>query len=264
MKINSLCAVSLLTVLGLSLTNGGNVLAADPAEPLVGDGTVTVEEGTTIDPTDPTPDPEKPGEVIVDPTEPGIKPNPSKGSMGIERVSTLDFGTIKTSSSKITKSAKELTWTPDGGTEQKRGAFIVFNDIRANETYGYDIQAKLTKQFTTSNENVDKTLANSEITYSNAHLDPVKGNTNVVPSIVTPSFTLSLDAAKTVVTADKAEKEGKGQYTLEFGRGATYEGTNGTADSAKDSVQLSIPSATASSMNTGTYAAEITWTMVAN
>lgn len=259
MKVKTLCTTALLASLGVTLL-GGTVAKAAP-ESLPSPGKVTVSEGQTIGETDPTPDPEVEGGEITKPTDPGITPNPDKGSIAVERVSVLDFDSIGTSSNKIEKYAKEVKWT-EGAGEQKRGSFIVFNDVRANEKYGYTVTAKMTKQFALTSDS-SKQLTNATINYQNAHLDAVKGNDNIKPSSVKSSFTIDDKNATTVVTALKANKEGKGQYTLEFGRSADYTGTNGTKGTSDKSVQLVVPSATASGMNTGDYTAEITWSIVA-
>lgn len=259
MKLRRLCTAALLTGLGVTMVAGDTAIAAPGS--LSSQTTTTVGQGTTMGPSDPTPDPEIPGGEVPD--IPGvIIPNPDKGSMAIERISVLQFDPIQTGSAEIIENAKEVSWTPAGGTEQKRGAFVVFNDVRANQVYGYTVSAKLTKQFAlTTNPSVK--LTNASIKYQNSHLDAVRGNTNLAPSTVQSSFELDDTNSRTVVTASKANNEGKGQYTLEFGRSDTYVGSNGTAGTAKESVQLVVPSGTASSMNLGDYKAEITWTIVA-
>ena len=64
-----------------------------------------------------------------------------------------------------------------------------------------------------------------------------------------------------MVTADKDKKEGKGRLVMEFGQSATS--ANGTKDSAKEGVKLTVPASTATDMVKGDYEAEVTWKIIA-
>ncbi|MBP1040043.1 WxL domain-containing protein [Vagococcus sp. BWB3-3] len=266
MKLRSLCALTLVTVLGTSLV--GSVTASAAADTLGSAGKVKVEEGT-IKPTDPTIDPEDKDKVLPD--QPLINVNPDAGSLVVSRTTDLDFGSIASSVSDVVQPAIPVPLKDGEGKDVTRGALVQFGDIRSGGLYGYTVTAELTQQFTYGTN----VLTGSEISYSNGILVTPSANTNTVPGTFQTGFKLAKDSAtgngaQDIVTADKTLKEGKGQYTIEFGQSDQYDpaqGTGGTKDTAKDAIKLTVPASTASSMaetsGTDTYNAEITWKIVA-
>ena len=253
MRTRSLCALSLATILGVTFA-GGATASADALQ-LDSTGTVIVTEGQ-ITPEDPTPDPENPDKPLPD--NPDIPVNPDSGSLIIQRVSNMDFGTIKTSGSAVTANAKPI----EIAAGETRGAIVGWSDVRAGGTFGYTITAELSQQFTGAT--ATNVLTGSTIDYSNGMVVTSTENTNVVPSNALTAFQLTADGgAKTVVTADKEKKEGKGTYVMEFGQSAKYEGTEGTAGTDGTAVKLTVPAATASNMALDTYTAKVTWKVTA-
>ncbi|MHC5372219.1 WxL domain-containing protein [Enterococcus sp. LJL120] len=296
MKVRTLSAAALLAVLGVATVAPVAASASGGSHSILNSGTVTVGAGT-IDPgTDPIIDPEDPDKSI-DPNNPDIEtPTDDPGSIGMEYVSKLKFGTISVSGAAQKVPAAAFTgytteWVvnpdydpadPTTGdeyiwqtttTEVTRGNLVTWGDL-TGENLGYNITAKLTTQFTqgTGATNPGAVLTGSSLTYTNPLIatrpdadDPTNTTGGLVP---TSTFTLYNDGsqvtadptladAQTVVTA--AEGQGGGKFTLEFGQSDTYSGsTSGTAGS---SVNLNIPAATSANMAIGDYVAEITWTM---
>lgn len=253
MKTRSLCATALVAIFGVS-TLAAPVFAA-PTE-LNSTGKVTVEEGTAGGQDQGTVDPENPDKTLPnpDPTSPGENTNTDTGSLVIEKTTDLDFGTIKTSANDIKSYAKPMTFEEGAKT---RGAYVQWADVRAGGTYGYEITAQLTKQFTDStNQNV---LAGATIDFANGLAVAQKDNTNLIPSNVLTAFSLSEDAndAKSIVTASKDNKEGKGRYIMEFGQ------SNSETPTDTNSIQLTVPAATASNMAATDYTATVTWKITA-
>ncbi|WP_348922398.1 WxL domain-containing protein [Enterococcus rotai] len=264
MKLRSLCTTALVAGVLLASTGGAAQAFAAPTE-LDSTGTVIVEEGGTNG-KGKTPDPEKPDEKLPD--HPEIPTNPDAGSLIIDQVSNLNFGKINTDTKEIKKTAAAIDLsqaTPAGvGT---RGAIVGWTDVRGGATTGYTITAELTQQFTGTGANAT-TLENSTITYSNGMAVPDGANKNVVPSDVQTGFDLAFaGGAKTVVTADKVKKEGKGTYVIEFGQSADYKPGTGAPAGAPgtdaSSVELTVPTTTASNMVLDTYTAKVTWKIVA-
>ena len=257
MKARSLCAASLVAILGVTVLGSASPALAAPTE-LESKGKVTVVEGTAGGDGSETVDPEKPGEVLPtpDPESPEENTNPDKGSLVIEKTTDLDFGSIETSADAVSNFAKPMTF--EGGTKT-RGAYVQWADVRAGGVFGYTVTAQLTSQFT-SGSNV---LTGSTIDFSNG-LAVAKGdNTNAIPSNVLTGFQLTDAAndAKTVVTADQTKQEGKGRYIMEFGQSSTSE--NGTPGTDANSVKLTVPASTASNMAVGDYTATVTWKITA-
>ncbi len=258
MRFKGQCTLALVAFLAAS-TVGGAVATAEGVTPeemekariTESDGRVTIEAAEDTG-GDKVVDPEDKGETPKDDGE--ITNNPNKGPLKIEKVSRLNFGKIKPTGKEIKAFAAPVIFeNVDKKTESIRGNFVQFADVRADK-YGYTVQAKMNQQFT-HNTRSEEVLKNTTINYSNANLKAEVGNDNIAPAIDLASFSLGQDTeAQTILTADQAQKQGKGRYVLSFGEDETK---------AKESVELSIPKATASNMASGDYTAKITWTIVA-
>lgn len=264
MKLKKIATTAFVGLVAISALTAGATSASAVATEIKSSGKVKVTEGpgTGGGPGNTT-DPEKPDEKLpgVDPDSPDIDGNGTNGPLKMRGVSQLVFPDVETGSSEVNVAAKELSF--DGG-QKKRGALVEWHDIRsAGNGYGYTIKAKMTKQFTTGTGANEKILDGAKITYKNPHLEAEGGNLNLKPATVAGIVELKINQEVPVVTAAKATKEGKGTWVLEFGRSKDYTGSNGVADTAKDSVNLMIPSTTASNMDAGDYTAEIQWTISA-
>lgn len=255
MKIKSFSTTTLLAILTLGAVLPTTVLADSQLE---SEGTVIVEEGGK-DPgsVGPTIDPENPDVTLPnpDPESPEENVNPTPAALMIEKTTDLDFGTIKTSATKVEQYAKPMLF--NGGAE-KRGAYIQWRDIRAGGIFGYEITAELTQQFKGKTTPTNK-LSGSVLNFTNGLAVAQGDNTNIAPSNIKTGFELNEDdGAITVVTASKALSEGKGRYIMSFGQSnATPKNNEG------ESVQLAIPANIASNMTVDTYTAEVTWKVVA-
>ncbi|GGC76887.1 WxL domain-containing protein [Enterococcus wangshanyuanii] len=259
MKARSLCATTLAAILGVTLLGSATPAFAAPTE-LNSTGTVKVEEGTAGGGDQGTVDPENPNEVLPDPDpeSPGENTNSDKGPLVVEKTTDLDFGTIKTSADAVTSFAKPMSFEAGAKT---RGAYVQWADVRSGGTYGYTVTAQLSSQFKdTTGTNV---LTGSTIDFSNGLVSAQGSNTNTVPSNAQTAFQLTeaADDAKTIVTASKDLKEGKGRYIMEFGQ--SKDSTVGTPDTDTSSVKLTVPAATASNMAATDYTATVTWKIVA-
>lgn len=259
MKARSLCATTLATILGVTILGTASPAFAAPTE-LASSGTVKVEEGTAGGGDQGTVDPENPDKTLPtpDPDSPGENTNPDTGSLVIEKTTDLNFGTIKTSANVVTSFAKPMSFESGAKT---RGAYVQWADVRAGGTYGYTVTAQLSKQFEDSTgANV---LTGSTIDFSNGLISAQGDNTNALPSSAQTAFELTEEEndAKTIVTANKDQKEGKGRYVMEFGQ--SKDSSVGVADTDANSVKLTVPAATASNMAATDYTATVTWKITA-
>ncbi|MGX7201903.1 WxL domain-containing protein [Enterococcus plantarum] len=259
MKARSLCTTTLAAILGVAVVGTASPALAAPTE-LSSTGNVTVEEGTAGGGDQGTVDPENPDQTLPtpDPDSPGENTNPDTGSLVIEKTTNLDFGTIKTSANTVTSFAKPMSF--ESGAK-KRGAYVQWADVRAGGTYGYTVTAQLSSQFKDSTGT--NVLTGSTIDFSNGLLAAQGDNTNTVPSSAQTAFQLTETAndAKTIVTASKDKKEGKGRYAMEFGQ--SENSTVGVAGTDANSVKLTVPAATASNMAATNYTATVTWKITA-
>lgn len=280
MKLTKLCAASLLAVIGASTIGGTQAFAVgDEAASLNSTGKVTVTEGEVGGGTD-TKDPEKPTEPITDGGGEEITTQPNKGAYGIQAVSNLNFGTFSRQAATVEKYSAPVKiygavtddlgnavvtggkLTADMSDERLRGQYVQWSDLRDGGS-GYQIQAKMTEQFT----NGSNKLTGATIDYSNGLLNYNTAQLGEMPKMGATIFQLTEDpqAAATVV-ATAAAGAGKGEYFAEYGQSAGFvdvNGTENTTDTTGTSVKLTVPAAVAASAPTGDYKATVTWTMVA-
>ncbi|MGM0220115.1 WxL domain-containing protein [Enterococcus sp. AZ126] len=259
MKARSLCATTLVAILGVTVVGTASPVSAAPTE-LDSTGNVTVEEGTAGGGEQGTIDPEHPDQTLPtpDPDSPGENTNPDTGSLVIEKTTNLDFGTIKTSANAVTSFAKPMSFETGA---KVRGAYVQWADVRAGGTYGYTVTAQLSSQFKDSTGT--NVLTGSTIDFSNGMIAAQSDNTNPIPSSAQTAFQLTEAAndAKTIVTASKDQKEGKGRFIMEFGQ--SEDSPTGTKGTDANSVKLTVPAATASNMAVTDYTATVTWKITA-
>ncbi|PTO36544.1 MULTISPECIES: WxL domain-containing protein [Enterococcus] len=253
MKLRTFSSAAIIAAIALGSVIPATSAFADEKD-LDSVGSVRVlEDDGTEEPTGPI-DPEKPDTELPIVTWPEVNPNPDRGPLMIENVTNLEFGEIMTSANRVEKHAEAVQISD--GTE--RGNFVQWRDTRAGGTFGYELQAKLTQQFT-GVESDTNVLTGSTIDFANGFMeaDVRDGeNENPAPTVTNNAFTLAYgDAAETVVTANEENREGKGRYIMAFGD--SREETAGT------SVKLSVPANTATNMALDDYEAIVTWSLVA-
>ncbi len=270
MKFQKILTTAAVASLGMVLL-APNALAASGVVggDLSSKGTVTVEEGEAgggKDKKDPE-DPDK--EVETDPGE--VTENENTGSLIIQAVSNLRFGTINTGVTAQTPFAtptmvKPVDESGIAGAAVERGNYIQWADIRGGETnFGYTLSAELTQQF---KNQADAELKASTISFNNGMMNS-SADYDSWGNLAQTTFVLSEEGgSQNVVTADKATKKGKGEYFVEFGQSSNWDtsshpGAVGTAGTAGSSVQLTVPKATASTMAVDDYEGIITWTLAA-
>ena len=278
MKLRSLCAATLVAAFGVAVV-GTSTAEAAPNE-LASKGKVTVTEGTTDGNDGNKQDPEKPTEPIVDPGGEEITGNPDAGSLVIQVVSNMDFGSISRSTNAVVKEAKpveiegavtdpvtgEVVLDANGnaqgdGVVRSRGQYVQWADLRKDTTSGYTLSAKMTQQF---KETGGAELVGATIKYSNGIINSAAVGT--WGQIDSTSFTLDDTNSVNVASATGAGV-GKGVYFVEYGQSTDYKDISGTAnptDTTGKSVFLNVPAATASSVPTDVqYNAVVTWTLTA-
>lgn len=178
------------------------------------------------------------------------------------------------------------TATDDDKVE--RGNIVVWGDLRGNDL-GYTVTATMTRQFThytpgatdadPGTYDTSKVLNGSTIDYTNLLLatrpDAITEDTTGGTGMKIPSnFKLGREAdgsvSDSVTVATAEDGFGSGYFTLEFGQSSKFLTPKPTVENptpdpvestADKSVTLTIPQATSSKMQVGTYVAEITWTM---
>lgn len=270
MKKITLSSFALVTVLAIGAVTPVAVFAEDgkndpeAAKSLGSTGTVEVQQGETgggkpTDPEDPNVElPEEPEDVNT---------NPNTGPISIEKTTNLNFGLVKTSANVVKQFASPVVYDlpvkdkPGETVKANRGHFVQWADVRAGGVYGYTVTAELAQPFT--GKDVENVLKSAQINFSNGLMNTQADNDNTHPTTPGGAFTIAEGAgagknAVTVVTADKAKKEGKGRYTMSFGKS----NVDPEKDTTGKSVQLEIPAKTASSMAIDTYTAKITWKIV--
>lgn len=247
MKAKTLCATALATL----FLAGGTIAYAAPGDPMDTTGKVNVTDGK-IETEDGVEDPEKDGKLPDIPDIVVPNPNPDMGPLEVAHAPALTFGNISTATKQVQSYAAATKFT-DADGDQTRGPIVHFGDLRTTAN-GYTVNAKLKTQFT-QGTNV---LNGSTISFANPYSKVEKGATGVMPEL--HSFTLSEGETETVATADKTvEKSGKGMWTVEYGSSTLV----GAEDTTGESVQLTVPANTASSMAGGDYTAVIEWSILA-
>ncbi|MHC5372854.1 WxL domain-containing protein [Enterococcus sp. LJL120] len=267
MKKRSLCATTLIAALGLSLVGATTAAASTGVvgNSVVSSGSVEVTQGEAGGGDD-TKDPENPT-VPIKP-DPGEVTTPEEtGTLIIQAVSNLYFDGITTGTDAITTYARANTSTDANGSIS-RGAYVQWTDIR-NDERGYTLTAALTKQFTKASGTEE--LTGATVTYNNGIMNSAQDVGIWPESGMLSSFELDESGqAKTVVNTGTVAADaltGKGEYFVEYGQSADWVaddhvGANkGVTDSANTSVSLFVPKTTRSIMTTGTYEAEVTWTI---
>ena len=279
----SLKSASLLATLAIASTVGSQISYAvvdatedGAATHLDSTGKVTVEDATDTNPpgedgNGTIVDPEKPG--TSDPKDPNdVNENKKPGTLKIERVSNLNFGTIAPSTTDVVVPAAPLALA-DGTT---RGAVVQFADVRT-DVYGYTVQVKMQKQFTkTESGKADRVLKGSTITFNNGFVRSEIASENNMPTASNLSNIVvgeDKDAVEIVKASNSStDEQGKGRYVLEFGQSPEFDATalgdiqtigTGTKDTAKDAVKLTVPASTASNMQKGTYTSTVRWSIAA-
>lgn len=258
MKLRTFSSAAIIAAIALGSVIPATSAFADEAEgnprELDSMGSVRVlEDDGTEGPTTPI-DPENPDTELPEVEWPEVVVNPDRGPLMIENVTNLEFGEIRTSANRVEKHAEAVQLSDD----TERGNFVQWRDTRAGGTFGYELQASLTKQFTgvESNTNV---LTGSTIDFANGFMeaDVRDGNNeNPAPTVTNNAFTLAFGGgAETVVTASQEDEEGKGRYIMAFG--------DSREDTAGTSVKLSVPANTATNMALDDYEAIVTWSLVA-
>lgn len=254
MKIQNLCASTLVAMIGITVLGGATPTFAAPNE-LTSPGKVSITEGTAGGNPNQTIDPEDPTQILPTPDEgtPQENVNGDKGSLIIEKTTELDFGEIQTAANNVKSAAKSMSFSSEGNTK-KRGAYVQWADVRSGGTYGYTITAQLSSQFKSG----ANTLKGSTIDFTNGVVTTSNEDKTIIPSS-TSAFQLTEveNDAKTVVTASKDAKQGKGRFIMEFGQ------SNGQQDTTANSVFLTVPANTASNMAMGDYTATVTWKIAA-
>ena len=252
MKRKILCSTLLATV---AFSGTAVSVGAASGDPMKTNGKVEVTDGV-IDPGDGVTDPEKPEDKL--PNLPEIKPNPNPdmGPLEISHAPELDFGKVKTATKDVRAYAKANTFTDSTGAEQTRGPILQFGDLRTAQD-GYEVSAKMTKQFTQTTGTGE--LTGSTITLTNPYADTAANSTGTKPTFES-TVTLEYNQSVKLASADKTKaKEGKGMWAVEYGSSKNV----ATDDTTANSVELLIPANTASSMAGGNYLADIEWSIKA-
>ncbi|GMC09707.1 cell surface protein [Enterococcus thailandicus] len=195
-----------------------------------------------VDPTDPT-GPVNP----IDPTDPD-GPNPgTNGPLSIDYASSLDFGVQKITSKDQTyfaASQKYNTLDAEGNpsTEVKEGPnYVQVTDNRGTEA-GWSLKVNQEGQFTSTS---GKELTGATISFKNGR-------------VVTASDSGKPVGPETIVlNADGSQSD---VMAASVGNGAgTYLYTWGTATTASESIELSVPGSTTKYAEK--YSTKLTWTL---
>lgn len=257
-KINKLGAFT-MAASSLIVLSGAHVFAADDiaAGPITANRTTDaqvkfVEDSTKTEPLDPiNPDPDKPikpaDSLNLDKAyEEGTGSN---GPLSLDYASVLNFGEQKISvKNEVYHASPQLLFKEDGktiDTENKRPNYAQLTDKRGGEK-GWTLSVKQNGQFKSAKNN--KELTGAEISFKNGHI--VSMSSSKEPSTVKSEFKLNPDgngAVENVMAASTGE--GFGTWTYLFG----------DLDTMGNSIELSVPGATAKEADT--YKTSLTWTM---
>lgn len=211
-------------------------------------------------------DPEIP-DVVVDPDKPNPKP---KGSLRIDFVSSLDFGSVKIGSTNRKYDSRAQLFLSD---TEARGNYIQITDVREEST-GWTLQMEQTKQFVDSKGNE---LTGAVLSYDNAWANATHITPEITPDVTRE--TLSLVPGEAEVVAKAKENAGWGVWTIEFGasttnnngqKGTLYPLTDSSGAALIDSrykkqaygnsaITLSVPNST--KILPTEYKTEIIWTI---
>lgn len=199
-----------------------------------------------VDPNDP--DPENPV-VPIDPTNPEVPVEPgTNGPLSLDFASILDFGeqTISTRD-QVYYAAPQLFRDAAGNidTANPKPNYVQVTDKRGGEK-GWSLSVKQNGQFKAATSG--RELTGAEITLNNGQV--ATKSTSLAPSIVQPTISLTADGtgvSENVVSASAGE--GFGTWVYRFGDATTM----------NESIQLSVPGATAKDADV--YKTSLTWTL---
>jgi len=204
---------------------------------------ITFKSGDGYEVTDPV-DPEDP-DVNITPDPEKEKPTGNTGELRLDVVPAFDFGTQEIT----TKDKSYDAELPVEAGGDKVPYYVQVTDVSGTGE-GWKIKAKLTDQFSDGTHE----LNGAAIILSNVAAESQTGT--VVPSSVN-SGTLQNDGSSLKIAAAQAN-EGMGVTAVRFGD-TPRDGR--TSDTAKESVNLTIPAET--QVYKSTYKATIKWTLEA-
>lgn len=210
-----------------------------------------VENSGSTGPVDPTdPDPEKPVDP-VDPTDPSGPGPGTGGPLGIDFVSSLDFGVNEIKSGKVTyyANAQELRI---GGESKYVPNYAQISDNRGKNA-GWTLTVKQEGQF--SNEDAttqNKTLEGAVIEFKNPI---VSGKTQVTPPTA-KEIKLEPQGAESLVMSAKPT-EGAGLWVNLWGTVEEMTDGKGNKVQKNKAITLTIPGGTAK--DAVQYRTKLTW-----
>lgn len=254
---HKLCGAALLAVVGVALVVPNNTKADDGVGLEGGAEIEFTETSSTTPPTNP------PGGSNSGPIS-GTSGTSDAGTFGISYVTGLDFGKHEnmTKTGIDTYWAKKWVATNNDGKTIENAHFVNFNDSRQQKGHAYVIQAKLTKEFSSTLENGDDVKLNGvSLTYNNPSLI-ANGETaeSLAPTAgLKPGAVVTKDAQTIMLdNSNPADEEiGFGYFTLMFGQYALGDADGG----AGKSISLTIPKADNRTVYNTKYQGGVTWTM---
>lgn len=188
---------------------------------------------------------------------------PGTDPFQLKVITSLDFKThniVATDTTEKTYPVNVYTAAKADGTgDFDMPHFVRFRDYRAEDGQEnfYKVTAKMTKDFTNGSS-----VLNGTLNYKNVSLTS-KTNEATMPekdhADVTVKDNFSLNATNAdaeEVLVQKQAGKGFGLFELMFG---TYDHVNAATDGTYDDIELVVPGSTL--IKTGTYNAEITWTL---
>ena len=228
MKKTFLLSTSILSLLGMGYSASATSISEGQWDST---GTVAFTENTTTPPDVVNPEA---------PDEPG--PDGTAGSLAIDYVSDLDFGTHEISASKATYYANPDTQAFSSPVAD----FVEMHDLRGLGT-GNDTQLSVTQLAQFSNGTAE--LNGAALTFSSGNAVNASGG-DYTPSAVA-KYTLIPGTSQSVMTTDGTV----GQYLTSYGQASDYQGTE-----VKSPISLSVPSGAATA---GSYSTTLQWDLIA-
>ncbi|MGE7696796.1 WxL domain-containing protein [Lysinibacillus sp. NPDC094177] len=202
-----------------------------------------------VDPTDP--DPEKPVNP-VDPTDPE-GPKPGTGSpLGLDFVSSLDFGINEISNKE------KIYYANAQVLNSGEGSKYVPNYAQISDNRGTNAGWKLTVKQEGQFANVaaqNKKLTGAQIKFVNP---TVTGKTEVTPPTAAKEITLDPNGAESLVMSAKP-KEGAGLWVNLWGQVDEMTNAEGEKVQKNKAISLSIPGKTPK--DAVTYSTKLTWNL---
>ncbi|WP_348921138.1 WxL domain-containing protein [Enterococcus rotai] len=249
---HKLCGAALVAALGVAVAIPTTTHAKEGG-PFQVDMDITFEQDTDADTgsvTTPTDRPSPPPTNI---------PTTDPGEFGIKTVTPLTFGTEKIQNTGTPGQYWAKNWKGKSadGKDAESPNFLEIKDARIQKNHKYQLQAKITEQFSQVVDGTKENLTGASLTFTNGYIPYTSSEASVAldANNIVPGAVVTDTAAGTIVD-NTDENKGLGYTQIQFGKYKTAD-----AQDSEKSIKLTVPATT--TVYQGKYSGKITWNLVA-